>query len=95
MHAYTQHFSPRKDVSLLIELTWVVFEDKIVVCQFKGPSGLSVIQLPCHHEVFKILVVDSNGEGEVVRDEVLKNEPMKVSEIVLDKVHWVVFQVLF
>ena len=50
--------SSQKNVSLLlIELAWVVLEDKIIVCQFQGPSSLLAIQLPCCHEVFEILVI--------------------------------------
>ena len=38
------------------------------------------------------LRVDSDGEDEVVRDEVPKNEPAKGPEVVLGKVRWIVFR---
>ena len=41
------------------------------------------------------LRVDSDGEDEVVRDEVPKNKPAKIPEVVLGKVHWIVFRGLF
>ena len=41
------------------------------------------------------LRVDSDGEDEVVVDEVPKNEPAKVPEVVLGKVCWIVFRILF
>ena len=40
------------------------------------------------------LRVDSDGEDEVV-DEVPKNEPAKVPKVVLGKVSWIVFRILF
>ena len=41
------------------------------------------------------LRVDSDGEDEVVVDEVPKNEPAKVPKVVLGKVCWIVFWILF